>query len=526
MSKKDVTPAQDKINWDEVHKLCSYQCTQEEIAAWFGVSLQTLERACIRDMQETLGEFWQKKRNSGRVKLRKAQMAIVERGGPGAATMAIYLDKKMFPDENPNRPPVPDLSQQNAVPNLAQEKKIFTFVEFCINAGYPAPVEKQEKEMLSFLRETVTRLLLGSRGYGKTDYITILGVAYEIYLNYMAGLHTDKTTACTNLIITKSKSRNTAIVEEIAHALKANGVLLEKENTTNIRVKGLIGKDDSVEAITIRTSMRGRHPFRTIMDDPVTEEDVSQAMRILVKRKYNEAMKLCSNILVIGQPAHAYDLYAELRGIVKKLELPYGSIPELDHDLEAQRMAGVDESSIQASYFLKINADGSMPFQNIKYADVFPIGADKSVAFIDPSEGGDYTAVSVIKIIVNGVFVQGHQWKRAWYHCADDMVKVFKDLNVGRVCFETNKFGSQPVAQLRQILEPLGIGVVGKASDSNKHACIMSAGSYSHLIHLSRKSDQSYTNHVVQYEHDAEFDDAPDSLARGLEWIGLIKGKK
>lgn len=510
-------PPRKEMNWDVFWDLCSIQATQEEIAAWFGGSVDWLEDVCIRDLGESLAEVWTKRRISGRVRLRKAQMAIVERGGPGAATMAIYLDKKMMPHENPNLPENQKHPSDQIKSNGIAEVKVKTFQEFCATAGYPDPF-KQQLGMFAFaFDETVPRLLLGARGYGKTDYVTILGVAYDIYVH---GINT------TNLIITKSKSRNTAIIGEIAAALKANGVELEKENASCIRVKGLVGKDHSVEAITIKSSLRGRHPKRIIMDDPVTEEDVSQAMRLLVKRKYNEAMKLCSNVIVIGQPAHAYDLYAELRGIVKKLELPYGSIPELDHDLEAQRMAGVDENSIQASYYLKINPEGTMPFSSIKYIDAFPIGASQSVAFIDPSEGGDFTAVSIIKAYMDGVAVQGHQWKKAWYHCLDDFARIFKELKTGKVCFETNKFGVQPISQLQSVLGPLGIGVVGKQSDSNKHAVIMSAGSYSHLIHLSRKSDATYTNHVVQYEHDAEFDDAPDSLARCLEWLGLIRGKK
>jgi len=59
-----------------------------------------------------------------------------------------------------------------------------TFEEFCETAKYPAPFPKQ-KEMREFgMRPGAPRLLLGSRGYGKTDYVTMLGVAYEIYLDF------------------------------------------------------------------------------------------------------------------------------------------------------------------------------------------------------------------------------------------------------------------------------------------------------------------------------------------------------
>src|SRR5690606_37878310 len=122
----------------------------------------------------------------------------------------------------------------------------------------------------------------------------------------------------------------------------------EKKNASCIRVLGLIGKDHSVSSITVGTSsIRGRHPKRIIMDDPVTEEDVSEATRKRVQRVYNELNKLRSNILVVGQPVHKLDLYGTLRPLLKKMEVPHGAIPELDHDLDAQRLAGVSEESIQ-----------------------------------------------------------------------------------------------------------------------------------------------------------------------------------
>ena len=93
------------------------------------------------------------------------------------------------------------------------------------------------------------------------------------------------------------------------------------------------------------------------------------------------------------------------------------------------------------------------------------------------------------------------------------------------ICFETNATGRQPLDQLRDIFKHIGIGVVGVHSDTNKHAVIMAAGQYAHMIYLSQDSESSYTEHVIEYEYGAKFDDAPDSLARGLEWIGLIKGK-
>jgi hypothetical protein len=507
-----------RINWDEFDNLVSYQCTQEEIAHFFGICVDTLDAACIRDRGEKLSELWNKKRAFGKVRLRKAQMALVEKGGPGAATMAIYLDKKMFPLERVDLPPPPP-----EPPNSVKLTTPRSFEEFCEKARYPRPFPKQVEMVRFGMTESVPRLILGARGYGKTDYVTIAGVAYETYCDWFEHHHEGKPISETTLIISKSKIRNAAMLQEIAMLLKENGVELEKENSNCVRVAGIVGKDHSVEAVTIKTTLRGRHPKRVVMDDPVTEEDVSEATRVLVKRKYNEIMKLCSNVVIIGQPAHQYDLYADLRGIVKTIELPYGSIPELDHDLEAQRLAGVDEASISASYYLKVMSEGTTPFNDVKYLDHFPIG-ESAVAFIDPSEGGDYTAISIVRQYMQGVAVVGFVYKRAWNHCLDQITTHLQRYHVRKLAFETNCTGEQPVEMLRALWP--GLGVVGRRANNNKHSRIMAAGAFAHLIHLSKESDRLYLDHVTKYEYKSKFDDAPDSLASCLEWIGLIRGKR
>lgn len=488
-----------------------------EIADHFGVSRETIHGRFSTELTKGFSALTQS--------LRMAQVATAKQGNP---TMLIWLGKQYLGQSDAtideylidaikgaglSKDDLLELiKNKDAIASKSGKK---TFAEFCETAGYPPPYPKQI-EMKDFgINETGARLLLGSRGYGKTDYVVILGIAYAIYLN---------PTEETALLITKSKERNAAMLREIQGACMKNGVMFERANATHLRAMGLHGKDHSVSAVTIKTvTLRGRHPKRVVMDDPVTEDDTSEATRNHVERVYNEVAKLCSNILIIGQPAHKYDLYAKIRDIVKKLEVPHGSIPELDHDLEAQRKAGISEASISASYHLKVLAEGTSPFDAVKYVDHFPTGGS-SVAFIDPSDGGDYTAVSIAKAYMEGVVFVGFSWKKSWNHCLDDMVKHFKRFGVQKVCFETNTTGSQPLDMLRTLFGS-SIGVVGKRTNSNKHSRIMQAGAFAHLIHLSKESDKLYLDHVVKYELGAKFDDAPDSLASLLDWLGLIRGK-
>lgn len=505
-----------KVDPKKVEELAASGAKVVEIADYFGVSRDVIHDRFATELSKGKAKL--------RESLRRAQVKQAKRGN---TTMLIWLGKQYLGQTDKSldavileaielagltKEDLLDLIQRKEALYAGQGKK--TFEQFCETAGYPPPFPKQVEMMKFGMEEDVIRLLLGARGYGKTDYTVILGIAYFIYLDPSSE---------SNLIVTKSKERNAAMLNEIHAACVKNGVRFVRHNATHLRAEGLAGKDHSVAAVTIRTvSLRGRHPKRVIMDDPVTEDDTAESSRVLAKKKYNEIMKLTQNVLIIGQPAHQYDLYAELRGIVKTMEVPHGTIPELDHDLEAQKLAGVDAASISASYHLKILSEGTTPFNAIKSIDRMPPGS--AVAFIDPSEGGDYTAVTILKAYMGGVAVVGFVYKRAWNHCIDDILKQFQAHGVAKMAFETNKHGNQAV-ELLQGLMP-GIGVVGKHSHTNKHARIMAAGVYAHLIHLSKESEKLYTDHVTKYEYKAQFDDAPDSLACCLEWVGLIRGKK
>ena len=84
--------ARPKANIDlaELEKLCSMQCTDEEIAAWFGVSARTVGRrrknAKFRDVMEQA-------RAKGRVSVRRNLFRLANNGNIAAA---IFLAKNVL----------------------------------------------------------------------------------------------------------------------------------------------------------------------------------------------------------------------------------------------------------------------------------------------------------------------------------------------------------------------------------------------------------------------------------------------
>lgn len=77
------------IDQEQFEKLCGLQCTQEEICGWFDVTDKTLNTWCRRTYKKTFSEIYAKKRETGKISLRRAQFRLAEK----SAAMAIFLGK-------------------------------------------------------------------------------------------------------------------------------------------------------------------------------------------------------------------------------------------------------------------------------------------------------------------------------------------------------------------------------------------------------------------------------------------------
>lgn len=74
---------------EEFEKLCAIQCTLPEIAAWFCVSEDTIERWCMKTYKMHFAEIFAIKRGVGKVSLRRSQFQLAKKN----AAMAIFLGK-------------------------------------------------------------------------------------------------------------------------------------------------------------------------------------------------------------------------------------------------------------------------------------------------------------------------------------------------------------------------------------------------------------------------------------------------
>lgn len=79
------------INWADVEKLCALQATEEEIAQFLGLSVDTLHRACKREYRMSFAEYFAQKRGMGKISLRRSQWQTAQKGNPA---LLIWLGKQ------------------------------------------------------------------------------------------------------------------------------------------------------------------------------------------------------------------------------------------------------------------------------------------------------------------------------------------------------------------------------------------------------------------------------------------------
>jgi hypothetical protein len=80
-----------KIDWKRFDQMCFVQCTQEEIAAFLGCSVATIERRVEEDHGIKFAEYYAQKSAGGTQSLRRAQYKAAMAGNPA---LLIWLGKQ------------------------------------------------------------------------------------------------------------------------------------------------------------------------------------------------------------------------------------------------------------------------------------------------------------------------------------------------------------------------------------------------------------------------------------------------
>lgn len=81
------------IDYGQLDALCEIQCTGEEIASFFDINYDTLNRCLIREKGVSFAEYFKLKGGKGKVSLRRRQWLSATQGN---TAMQIFLGKNIL----------------------------------------------------------------------------------------------------------------------------------------------------------------------------------------------------------------------------------------------------------------------------------------------------------------------------------------------------------------------------------------------------------------------------------------------
>ncbi len=113
---KKPGPKPIEIDWKQMDGLCKIQATRDEVALYFGCSIDTIDRACERAHGVDFATYYERKKGAGKISLRRKMFQMAMKGDRNSVPILIYLDKKHLgglPSVDPENPGTIVNVQQN-----------------------------------------------------------------------------------------------------------------------------------------------------------------------------------------------------------------------------------------------------------------------------------------------------------------------------------------------------------------------------------------------------------------------------
>lgn len=262
----------------------------------------------------------------------------------------------------------------------------------------------------------------------------------------------------------------------------------------------------------IGSSLTGQHYDRIFTDDIVNIKDrQSKAEREKTKLVYQELINLLNrggrisntgtpwhkeDCFTLMPPARKYDCYST--GIMTKEEIQ-------------KKKDELSPSLFAANYELKHIAAEDVIFDDAVTDAPFDKILNPQVTHIDAAYGGeDFTAFTATKKSEGKYYIYGRLWHEAVDKVMDKIINERKRLLAGKIWCEKN--GDK--GYLAKALREKGERVVDYHEDTNKYIKIVThlKGDWKNVVFVEG-TDPDYIEQILDYNENAEHDDAPDSAS-------------
>jgi hypothetical protein len=393
-------------------------------------------------------------------------------------------------------------------------------IPFAHSIGYNKLNERLHKDWIRriyFLKENGT--LQAHRGSYKTTCLIISIVLWVISRPYDNLIFLRKSQEDVKEVLTAvSKALQSEIVMSLMKDIYGSYPQMIVDNKTELEVstyKGVMGRQ--VLGLGLGSSITGKHGS-VLTDDIVTLKDrLSSAERERTKSQYMELINVASEenhkIFNTGTPWHKDDAFT----LMPKPEIyTVYETGILSPDRIKERKDGMSGSLFAANYELKHIADGDILFPEPEYGK-FPTGI-KTFAHIDAAYGGsDGTALTVIgeangKLHTVGWLMPGHV--EDYYQSITSKLERYQ---VVQLSCETNADKGYLQKELRKITTT---PVYSYHEKMNKYYKISTygKGAWNRTVIDMENSDIAYIAQIMDYNENAQHDDAPDSYSSLIRW--------
>lgn len=291
-------------------------------------------------------------------------------------------------------------------------------------------------------------------------------------------------------------------------------VRLVRVNSTEITTNLLNDTKGTNQLVGLGTggSLTGKHFDRIFTDDIVNVEDrVSKAERDRTKLVYQELQNIKNRggrIFNTGTPWHKDDAFTLMPNPVK-VDCYHSNgliTPEQIEEIKSHMTA----SLFAANYELRHIAAEDVIFDKPQTGGD-PAMVEQGISHIDAAyHGEDYTAFTIANKIDGKYYVYGRMWRKHIDDVEDEIIRLRKAFNAGKIHCEDN--GDK--GYLAKSLRNKGERVSPYHESMNKYLKITSwlKDVWKDVIFV-KGTDPEYIEQICDYNEDAEHDDAPDSLA-------------
>lgn len=387
--------------------------------------------------------------------------------------------------------------------------------QFGRSVGFKKLTKLHNKWIKEMVSGNVDETLQAHRGSYKTTAVSIaLAVIMILYPNDKIMFMRKSDGDVKEIIEQTQKILENPVTIEIVKAIYGVRLKLLKSSATEITTNltndprgtsQLVGKG-------IKGSLTGKHFDRIFTDDIVNVNDrLSKAERERTKTVYQELQNIKNRggrIFNTGTPWHKDDCF-QLMPNPKKYDYHItGLISDDEIQFLKQRMLA---SLFAANYELKHIASEDVIFSDPQTGAELSKAEQARYSHIDAAYGGsDYTAFTVVRKTEGKYYVFGKLWHKAVDKVESEIIDIWKKLNARMIYCEDNADKGMLAKELRRI----GGRVVTYHEDENKFMKIATYLKWEwDKIVFVEGTDPEYIQQILDFNEEAEHDDAPDSLA-------------